>query len=98
MPTICPTLKTEKFQEKTWQTLAKNIAAGEVVTYKRLAEMVNSPGAARAVGSAMAANPFQIIVPCHRVLPSSGKLGNYAHGKKNKVKAWLLAHEGIHIS
>jgi methylated-DNA-[protein]-cysteine S-methyltransferase len=45
----------------------------------------------------MAANPLQILVPCHRVVRSDGSVGQYARGKKNSVKNWLLEHEGLKI-
>ncbi|KAF4519842.1 hypothetical protein B566_EDAN006856 [Ephemera danica] len=75
----------------------------ESVTYKELAAMVGNPGAVRAVGGAMANNPLQLFVPCHRVLPSpvkraTSKVGNYSGGRKNLVKIWLLQHEGLVIS
>jgi methylated-DNA-[protein]-cysteine S-methyltransferase len=54
-------------------------------------------GAAQAVGNAMATNPLQILVPCHRVIHSDGSLGQYARGKKNSVKNWLLEHEGLRV-
>lgn len=54
-------------------------------------------GASQAVGSAMAANPLQILVPCHRVIRSDGSVGQYSRGRKNSVKNWLLEHEGLKI-
>jgi len=54
-------------------------------------------GASQAVGNAMAANPLQILVPCHRVIRSDGSMGQYARGKKNSVKTWLLEHEGLKV-
>jgi methylated-DNA-[protein]-cysteine S-methyltransferase len=68
------------------------VRPGRTVSYGELAALVGSPGAARAVGGAMRRNPLPILVPCHRVLPQSGKLGNYTGGVKKK--AWLLAREG----
>lgn len=46
----------------------------------------------------MARNPFQLIVPCHRVVKSGGKVGKYSSGCRNSVKVWLLQHEGFIIS
>lgn len=69
------------------------LRAGQTVYYAELAAMVGRPGAARAVGSAMRRNPIPILVPCHRVLPQSGGLGNYTGGTEKK--AWLLAREGV---
>jgi methylated-DNA-[protein]-cysteine S-methyltransferase len=69
------------------------IRAGEVVTYGELARRSGHTGAARAVGGAMATNPWPLVVPCHRVVPASGGLGAYQGGAA--VKAWLLAREGV---
>lgn len=69
-----------------------SVSYGEVVTYGELASRVGRPGAARAVGSAMAANPLAVVVPCHRVIRSGGVLGNYGDDPRKKV--WLLSHEG----
>ncbi len=64
-----------------------------VTTYKELARRAGSPGAARAVGSVMASNPFAIILPCHRVLGSDGQLRGYSGGEGPATKAWLLEFE-----
>lgn len=69
------------------------VGPGEVTTYGELAARVGSPGAARAVGGAMRRNPLPLVVPCHRVLPSTGKVGSYSAGGP-AVKAWLLELEG----
>ena len=66
--------------------------AGQVVTYGELARRIDHPRAARAIGTACATNPVPIIVPCHRVLPGSGGVGNYGGGPE--IKRRLLAHEG----
>ena len=71
---------------------ARRIPPGETATYGDLAAEVGSPRAARAVGSAMATNPIPIVVPCHRVVPSTGGLGNYGGGVE--IKALLLDLEG----
>ncbi len=71
---------------------ARRIPAGETATYGDLAAEAGSPRAARAVGSAMATNPIPIVVPCHRVVPSAGGLGNYGGGVE--IKAFLLDLEG----
>ncbi|PNF34398.1 hypothetical protein B7P43_G14356 [Cryptotermes secundus] len=97
MPDICVFTEIGSFQERVWLSLAKNIGPGKVVSYGELAKMVNSPGASQAVGNAMAANSLQILVPCHRVIRSDGSVGQYAKGKKNSVKNWLLQHEGWNI-
>ena len=68
---------------------------GSVVTYGELAARAGNPKAFRAVGSAMATNPLPIVVPCHRVLRSGGKLGGYGGGLD--AKRWLLRHEGAPV-
>lgn len=68
---------------------------GTVVTYKEIARRVGSPGGARAVGRAMAANPVPIIIPCHRVVRSDGGLGGYSSGVGTKRR--LLELEGIEL-
>ena len=79
------------FQKAVWKEL-KNIRFGERVSYSELARRIKKPTATRAVASAVARNPFGIVVPCHRVVPSNGNdAGNYAWGKKRKE--WLLSHE-----
>jgi len=71
---------------------ARRIPPGETATYGDLAAEAGNPKAARAVGSAMATNPIPIVVPCHRVVPSTGGLGNYGGGVE--IKAQLLHLEG----
>ena len=66
---------------------------GSTISYKELAMLVNRPDASRAIGMAMANNPFPIIVPCHRVIKSDGTLGEYTGGKGIKTKEWLIEHE-----
>jgi methylated-DNA-[protein]-cysteine S-methyltransferase len=64
---------------------------GQTVTYGQLAVMAGRPGAARAVGTAMATNPLPLVVPCHRVVPASGGPGQYGGGAT--TKSFLLAME-----
>lgn len=78
------------FQLGVWRVL-REIPFGETWSYRKLAERVGIPGAARAVGSANARNPISIVVPCHRVIGSSGALTGYGGGLPRKE--WLLAHE-----
>lgn len=94
-PELCPTVISQKdsFQKTVWRTLLNNVHFGQTITYGQLAELSGSQKAARAVGTAMLRNPFQIIVPCHRVIRSTGAIGNYAGGERNNVKIWLLNHE-----
>ncbi len=96
---LCPSVFGEEddrqsFRQKVWQTLYSRVPFGGRVSYGELAKMSGSPGASRAVGSAMASNPISLVVPCHRVVPADGTTGNYAKKTKNDVKVWLLKHEG----
>jgi len=75
-----------------------NVPYGEIVTYGTLAEMSGRPRAARAVGRIMAANPVPIIIPCHRVVGSTGKMTGYSGGDGIKTKEWLLAFENQNSS
>ncbi len=72
-----------------------SVHAGSVISYGELARKSGLPGAARFAGSMMARNPFAILVPCHRVITSSGAVGNYSGGVH--IKEWLLRHEGVII-
>ncbi|HEY3261334.1 MAG TPA: methylated-DNA--[protein]-cysteine S-methyltransferase [Pseudonocardiaceae bacterium] len=78
------------FQRSVWQAL-RAIPYGETVTYGELAERLGRPGAARAVGAANGRNPISIVVPCHRVIGSSGHLTGYGGGIEQKRQ--LLALE-----
>ena len=80
------------FAIKVHQELMK-VSLGTVVSYGELASKAGSPGAARAVGSVMAANPFPLIVPCHRVLKADGKVGQYSGAHGGATKTWLLDFE-----
>lgn len=79
------------FQRSVWDLLVK-IPYGQTRCYLDLAIELGQPGAARAVGSANGANPLPVIVPCHRVIASSGGLGGYAYGLD--LKQTLLDLEG----
>jgi methylated-DNA-[protein]-cysteine S-methyltransferase len=80
------------FQRLVWEQLLR-IPYGRTTTYQRLAKEIGKPKAVRAVGTANARNPIAIIVPCHRVIGSDGKLTGYGGGLWRKE--WLLKHEGI---
>ncbi|HHY00403.1 MAG TPA: MGMT family protein [Methanothermobacter sp.] len=82
-----------EFDLKVLQMVLK-IPKGEVRTYKEVAESLNSK-AWRAVGNAMARNPFPLVIPCHRVVKSNLTLGNYGGGVEMKKK--LLKNEGVKI-
>ncbi len=79
------------FQRRVWQEL-RAIPRGTTVTYADLAARAGRPGAARAVGAAVARNPISIVVPCHRVVGSDGSLTGYAGGVERKRA--LLEIEG----
>ena len=78
------------FQQLVWQAL-RTIAFGNTVSYLEIAKCIGNPGAVRAVGAANGRNPISIVVPCHRVIASSGALTGYAGGLNNKTA--LLALE-----
>ncbi|XP_077585396.1 methylated-DNA--protein-cysteine methyltransferase-like isoform X2 [Stigmatopora nigra] len=88
-----PALRADTFTSRVLHTLFNNIKIGETVSYKRLAEMAGNPAAARAVGGAVRRNPIPLIIPCHRVIWSSGQSGPYMSGRGDRLKQWLLAHE-----
>jgi methylated-DNA-[protein]-cysteine S-methyltransferase len=79
------------FQRRVWSAV-RDIPYGETRSYGQIAHQVGSPGAARAVGQAMAANPLPIIVPCHRVIGSGGNLRGFGGGLD--LKRRLLEMEG----
>lgn len=79
------------FQKSVWNELLK-IPYGTTTTYASIATAIGNPKACRAVGRAVGANPIFIIVPCHRVIGSSGKLTGFAYGLD--VKRTLLDREG----
>jgi methylated-DNA-[protein]-cysteine S-methyltransferase len=78
------------FQQIVWRGLVA-IPYGETRSYGELARAIGNPTASRAVGAANGRNPISIVVPCHRVIGSSGELTGYGGGMD--AKRWLLAHE-----
>ena len=78
------------FEKRVWKALTR-IPPGETTSYGAIAKALGSAGASRAVGAANGANPIAIIVPCHRVIGSSGSLTGYGGGLDRKT--WLLNHE-----
>lgn len=85
-------LKGTPFQIKIWETLLK-IPSGGLTTYGTLAEKAGYPGASRAVGTAVGNNPIAVIIPCHRVIKSTGETGQYHWGRerKNAIIGWEAA-------
>jgi methylated-DNA-[protein]-cysteine S-methyltransferase len=83
-------MRGTRFQQDVWETLLA-IPFGQTRSYGQLAKQLGNPRATRAVGAANGRNPISIIVPCHRVIGSSGKLTGFAGGLE--VKAQLLSLE-----
>ncbi|MEI6455643.1 MAG: methylated-DNA--[protein]-cysteine S-methyltransferase [bacterium] len=83
-------LKGTSFQLRVWEELLK-IPYGNTITYQQLARRIGDKKALRAVGGANSTNPVSIVVPCHRIVGSDGKLVGYAGGLWRKK--WLLEHE-----
>jgi len=85
-------LKATPFQVKVWEALLK-IPFASVSTYASLAHDIHLPGASRAVGTAVAANPVAFLIPCHRVIRSTGMIGEYHWGstRKTAIIGWEAA-------
>ncbi|CAM4419459.1 hypothetical protein F901_01602 [Acinetobacter dispersus] len=84
-------LKGTEFQLKVWQSLLK-IPMGQLSTYGELAKAIEHPKAARAVGTAIGSNPVAFLIPCHRVIQSTGAFGGYEWGTLRKTA--LIGWEG----
>lgn len=84
-----------EFQKLVWEALL-SIPYGETRSYKQVAKMIGRPEASRAVGMANSKNPILILIPCHRILGSDGKLVGYAAGLE--IKKNLLEMENSHVS
>lgn len=84
-------LKGTDFQLKVWQTLLK-IPLGQLTTYGAIANEIENPNASRAVGTAIGSNPVAFLIPCHRVIQSTGILGGYMWG--NTRKTAIIGWEG----
>jgi AraC family transcriptional regulator of adaptative response/methylated-DNA-[protein]-cysteine methyltransferase len=78
-------LKGTPFQLKVWEAL-QSVPAGTVMTYGALAEKLGHPGAARAVGTAIAANNIGFLIPCHRVVRADGATGQFRWGPARKAE------------
>lgn len=88
-------LKGTAFQLKVWETLLK-IPMGTLSSYGHIAEQIGNPKASRAVGSAIGSNPVAFLIPCHRVIQSSGNVGGYMWGntRKTAIIGWESAKTG----
>ena len=88
-------LKGTSFQLKVWETLL-SIPLGGLVTYGDISQKVETPKAARAVGSAIGKNPVAFLIPCHRVIQSTGLFGGYMWGEKRKTA--MIGWEAVRVS
>jgi len=85
------------FQRRIYDAL-RQVGWGRTVSYGELAERIGSPGGARAVGQAMGSNPVPVIIPCHRVLASKGKIGGFSAYGGAVTKERLLGLEGVSVA
>ncbi|MDE1764184.1 MAG: MGMT family protein [Thaumarchaeota archaeon] len=83
-----------KLEEKVYKKLME-VPKGQVTTYGELAKAVGLKNGQRAIGRIMNKNPYPVIVPCHRVIMSTGRVGGYAWGEK--IKTNMLSQEGVKI-
>ncbi len=81
-------------QQKILKKLLE-VPKGQITTYGELAKAVGLKNGQRAVGKIMNRNPYPVIIPCHRVVMSTGKIGGYAYGEN--IKTSMLSNEGIKI-
>lgn len=84
-----------QFSAAVFKCLAR-VPAGTVTTYQALAQAAGRPRAYRAVGTILNGNPNLVVVPCHRVVKSSGEIGSYVAGQEQKIR--LLKKEGVAIN
>ncbi|HWY34167.1 MAG TPA: MGMT family protein [Nitrosopumilaceae archaeon] len=83
-----------KLEDKVYKKLLE-VPPGMVTTYRELAMAVGLKNGQRVIGRIMNKNPYPVIVPCHRVINSNGKIGGYAWGEK--IKTNMLSKEGVKI-
>jgi methylated-DNA-[protein]-cysteine S-methyltransferase len=100
-PEPCPQIpldwgRLSAFSRQVLVTLQARVPAGQWLSYGELAKLCGCPGAARAVGRVMAANPWPLLVPCHRVLGSAGQMTGFRGGLD--IKRFLLKIEGTRFS
>ncbi len=96
LSTIKLHLKGTAFQLKVWEALLK-IPSGALSTYGKLASEIGNPNASRAVGTAIGSNPVAFLIPCHRVIQSSGNIGGYMWGniRKTAIIGWESAQNEL---
>lgn len=95
LPEIRLHLRGTEFQLKVWESLLK-IPMGRLTTYGSIAQQLGTPNASRAVGTAVGSNPVAFLIPCHRVIQSTGMLGGYMWGTTRK--AAIIGWEGVKTS
>jgi methylated-DNA-[protein]-cysteine S-methyltransferase len=83
---------SQSIKDKVYDMLLK-IPAGKVTTYGDIAKAIGQPSSSRLIGQILHNNPTPVVVPCHRVVCSNGKIGGYAYGSRKKRK--LLEEEGL---
>ncbi|UPZ17308.1 bifunctional helix-turn-helix domain-containing protein/methylated-DNA--[protein]-cysteine S-methyltransferase [Flavobacterium humidisoli] len=88
-------LKGTDFQLKVWETLLK-IPMGQLSSYGSIAQQIQKPNASRAVGTAIGSNPVAFLIPCHRVIQSSGIFGGYMWGNTRKMA--IIGWEGAQVN
>lgn len=88
------TLRMSNYIERIY-SIASKIPKGKVATYKQIASLAGNPNASRAVGTAMRKNPDMKVVPCHRVVGSTGKMHGYSAKKGIPSKISMLKKEGV---
>ncbi len=84
-----------ELERRVYGTLAQ-VPSGRVTTYMELARAIGLKNGQRAIGGIMNRNPYPVIIPCHRVVMSTGEIGGYAYGRTVKEK--MLSNEGIEIT
>lgn len=84
-------LSGSEFEKKIYQALS-TVSYGKTLSYQDIANKINSPNSAQAIGNALGKNPLLLLIPCHRVICKSGKLGGYVLGEEKKRE--LLGLEG----
>ncbi|MCB1851333.1 MAG: methylated-DNA--[protein]-cysteine S-methyltransferase [Gammaproteobacteria bacterium] len=89
-------LRGTNYQIKVWEALL-DIGPAQLVSYSQLAALIDTPGAQRAVGSAVAANAIAYLIPCHRIIRANGDSGDYHWGESRKlaIHAWEAGRRGI---
>ncbi|MCP5415549.1 MAG: methylated-DNA--[protein]-cysteine S-methyltransferase [Chromatiaceae bacterium] len=89
-------LRGTNYQIKVWEALL-DIGPAQLVSYSQLAALIDTPGAQRAVGSAVAANAIAYLIPCHRIIRANGDSGDYHWGESRKlaIHAWEAGRRGV---